>query len=307
MNLQILFPESPDRNEVDLSFAAELNAAKSAGFEVGLVPWELTFGHFKSAKKGPALYRGWILEPSQYKTAYEKAKNSGIDLWTTPEEYRYGSELPLWYRDLGAETSHVILRWTPKSIWFPKDTFPQVFPDLPELLLSSFGDRSVIVKDYLKSQKHYWYEACFIPNLKDSEHVMKVTKTFLELQDQFLSGGLVFREFVEFKRVGIHPKSRMPLINEWRAFFWDSKLLYLAPYWSDGADYSSGVSVPNPVQAEELARNIKSRFFALDIAELQNGNWMAIEVNEGCTAGIPEGGNPHDFYQALAKIMGDQV
>ena len=68
-----------------------------------------------------------------------------------------------------------------------------------------------MLKDFVKSRKHEWAEACFIPSASDRASVERVVRRFLELQDDDLSEGLVFREFVEFEPLGRHPKSGMPL------------------------------------------------------------------------------------------------
>jgi hypothetical protein len=34
-------------------------------------------------------------------------------------------------------------------------------------LLRPFGDAPLVLKDYVKSQKHAWDEACFIPSASD--------------------------------------------------------------------------------------------------------------------------------------------
>ena len=54
-----------------------------------------------------------------------------------------------------------------------------------------FGGRAVIVKDYVKSQKHAWGEACFIPRADDVEGALRVVRRFLGLQgaDVGESGG----------------------------------------------------------------------------------------------------------------------
>ena len=85
--------------------------------------------------------------------------------------------------------------------------------------VAPFADSSLVVKDYVKSQKHYWQEACFIPAARDLPAVERVVRKFLELQGDDLNEGLVFREFVPLKVVGTHPKSGMPLAAEFRIFW----------------------------------------------------------------------------------------
>jgi hypothetical protein len=81
------------------------------------------------------------------------------------------------------------------------------------------------VKDYVKSRKHEWLEACFIPDAGDRAAVERVVGVFVDRQGEDLAGGLVFREYVELRRVGAHPVSGLPLGREYRLFFLDGRLL----------------------------------------------------------------------------------
>src|SRR5450432_3294033 len=61
-------------------------------------------------------------------------------------------------------------------------------------LLRPFGEKPIIVKDYVKSRKHEWNEACYIPCASDRQAVERVVMGFLHLQGEDLNEGLVFRE-----------------------------------------------------------------------------------------------------------------
>jgi hypothetical protein len=101
-------------------------------------------------------------------------------------------------------------------------------------LLRPFGTAPVVVKDFVKSRKHEWAEACFIPSAADRSAVQRVVRRFLELQGDDLNEGLVFREFIEFEPLTRHSKSGMPLTKEFRLFFLDGKLIFWTPYWEEG-------------------------------------------------------------------------
>src|SRR5204863_5332052 len=106
---------------------------------------------------------------------------------------------------------------TPRSVWLPgtgKFDMDRVME-----LLRTFGDSPLVLKDYVKSQKHAWEEACYIPSASDRQAVERVVTRFLELQGPDLVGGLVFREFAAFEPVGSHSRSGMPLTLEYRLFF----------------------------------------------------------------------------------------
>ena len=76
-----------------------------------------------------------------------------------PEQYRHCHYLP--------ESYPVIEGHTPRSVWLTGDL------GLDRIMeaLAPFGDGPVIVKDFVKSRKHEWAEACFIPSAADREAV----------------------------------------------------------------------------------------------------------------------------------------
>ena len=128
-----------------------------------------------------------------------------------------------------------------------------------------------------------------------------------------LYGGLVFRRFENFNYIGTHPKSKMPIVNEWRGFMLNGKLIYKAPYWATG-DYK-GVAEPSTALFESIVQRAKfvSPFIALDVAEKtpsewvdtenHDNNWLTIEINSGGASGVPDGGDVKEFYQALGKAQ----
>src|SRR5258708_22976030 len=142
--------------------------------------------------------------------------------------------------------------------------------------LSVFGSAPILVKDYVKSQKHYWYEACYIPSAADRDTVERVVLRFVQLQDDDLNEGLVFRQFVPFESLGINAKSGIPIAREFRTFFLDGTPLYSTAYWPD-VSYTDEI----PGLFTEIAHTIKSRFFTMDIAKKSDGKWMIVELGDG--------------------------
>jgi hypothetical protein len=164
-------------------------------------------------------------------------------------------------------------------------------------ILRPFGDRPVVVKDYVKSRKHEWAEACFIPSAADGAAVRRIAGRFIELQERDLVGGLVFREFIEFEPLGRHPRSGMPLTKEFRIFWLDGRPLSWFPYWDEG-EY--GGLAPPVDEFADLARRVRSRFFSMDVAERAVGGWLVIELGDGQVAGLPARADVRSFYEALA-------
>ena len=163
--------------------------------------------------------------------------------------------------------------------------------------LAPFGDAPVIVKDFVKSRKHEWAEACFIPSASDRRAVERVVGRFLELQGEDLAGGLVFREYVEFEPIGVHPKSGMPLTEEYRVFWLDGMPIFWSPYWADG-DYR--VARPPIERFAGVAAAVRSRFFTMDLAKRRDGDWMIVELGDGQVSGLLRNEDAGPFYELLA-------
>jgi len=233
-----------------------------------------------------AVYRGWMLTPAQYEMLHAALLARQIRLVSTPPQYELCHYLPRWYPRLEGET--------PRSIW----TEAGEDLSLPQLLnrLRVFGDAPVIVKDWVKSRKHEWQEACFIPSASDAEAAGRVIRRFLELQGADLNVGLVFREFVPLAPLSRHPKSGMPLTKEYRLFFWNGQLLSVSRYW-DAAEYSDDALPLAHFQA--LVGKINSRFFTMDVAQTVSGQWIVVELGDAQVAELPASADPAAFYAAL--------
>ena len=286
-----LNPRQPDE-----AYQAESAAAERLGIAFTLVdhdalacdndPVKAVRRVPQQADHGLGLYRGWMLTPDQYRLMYEALDAKGVRLLNDPAAYRHCHYLP--------ESYPVIEPHTPRSVWIK--TTGDVSTDEIMELLRPFGSAPVVVKDFVKSRKHEWAEACFIPSASDRASVERVVRCFLELQGDDLSEGLVFREFVEFEPLGRHPKSGMPLTKEFRLFFLDGQLVFWTPYW-EGADYHG--SVPPVERFAAVAGGVRSRFFTMDVAQRRGGDWLIVELGDAQVVGLPEHADVGQFYKAL--------
>ena len=289
-----LDPSNP--RQPDEAYRAEAATAERLGISISLVDHDALVHEYDPAKAvrrvpqqnatGLASYRGWMLTPDQYRLMYEALDARGVRLLNDPAAYRHCHHLP--------ESYPAIEPHTPRSVWL-KARADVSTNEIMELL-RPFGSAPVVVKDYVKSRKHEWAEACFIPSASDRASVERVVRRFLELQGDDLSEGLVFREFVEFEPLGRHPKSGMPLTKEFRLFFLNGQLVFCTPYW-EGADYQG--SVPPVERFAAVAEGVESRFFTMDVAQRRGGDWLIVELGEAQVAGLPEHADVDEFYKAL--------
>lgn len=299
--MRVLFCRDPlTPGKPDPDYATEAAAAEAAGLPWSLIDYEALV-HEQDAAKAvrrvspadaslPALYRGWMLRPEQYQQLYQALADRGLRLINDPVAYRHAHYLPEWYPVLASHT--------PRSAWLHTGRDLEM-PAIMELL-RNFGDAPVVLKDFVKSQKHYWSEACFIPSASDPAAVERVVRRFLELQGEDLAEGLVFREFVEFEPLAQHPRSGMPLTREYRIFVLDGGPVYWAEYWEEG-DY--GEDTPPLDFFREAARGVQSRFFTMDVAQRRDGEWMIVELGDAQVAGLPENADAGAFYAAVRRYL----
>ncbi|WP_051838765.1 ATP-grasp domain-containing protein [Streptomyces sp. NRRL WC-3742] len=144
---------------------------------------------------GPLWYRGWMLPSARYAGFAAALAARGCHLLTSPAGYRTAHELPGWYG--------VFEGATPPSTWIPYgDGAAPGTQELAAAVARLGGSGPAIVKDYVKSRKHEWHEACYVPELADLTAVGRVVGRFVELQGEFLAGGVVLRRFEQFERAG---------------------------------------------------------------------------------------------------------
>jgi hypothetical protein len=297
--MEILFCSDPQSAEtVEEDFRAEREAAMDAGFTTRLLDEEgLDEGDPERAARRvprtdatrPGIYRGWMLTAARYAALHAALRARGLELINTPRQYRTVHHLP--------ECYPLIERCSPRTVWIELGPEEEPAPEALEEVLAVFGDRPLVLKDYVKSQKHYWEEACYIPSAADLDAVRRVVRRFLELQGEDLQGGLVFREFVELEPLATHSRSGMPLTLEHRVFVLDGRVLALMPYWEEGR-YDRAQTL-NLELFSGVLRAAPARFYTMDIAKRRRGGWMLVELGDGQVSALPACADVEAFYEAL--------
>lgn len=298
---------------IDPSFDAEYRAAQAAGFDVVLLDqarmdegaWSKVAA--RAADRGPALYRGWMLTPADYAAMYAALLARGTTVHTAPDAYTAVHTLPGIYAHVRGHT--------PFSVWVPVDAEGRVSVDavldVARVHRDALGTAGVLVKDYVKSRKHEWHEACFVPadaHGYDEAALERVVRTFIDRQAERLVGGVVLRAFVPFESVGTHPKSGMPITAEHRVFVHRGVPLCSAPYWRDGtyagpaADVQPALDQLTPVFAA-CADAVQSPLFTADVALGTDGQWRVVELGDGQVAGLLGTLDEHAFYRALHAAL----
>jgi hypothetical protein len=290
----VLFCHEPGRPAVvDSQFEQEAVAARACGLEVFLVDHDAAMrGRFPVAiRKVPSeasgrrvLYRGWMMPAAGYAGFVAEVEKRGWSVLTSGEDYAACHHLVGWVGLLGD--------LTPQSRWIAHA--PPFEPsEIADALREWTGP--AVVKDYVKSEKHAWSEACFIPEVTDLESALRIVNRFIALRGNDFEGGLVIREFVPLVSRGVHPQSGMPLSNELRSFWMRDRCIAVSDYWGGSAPASL------PSMAHQAAKRINRPFFAIDLAERQAGGWIVMEVGDGQVSSLADGMPVDEFYRSLVS------
>ncbi|MFJ8825597.1 ATP-grasp domain-containing protein [Streptomyces sp. NPDC102467] len=268
----------------DPHFAPQAAAARQSGAAVALIDHDaLLAGHADEAVRrvpqglGAAWYRGWMVPAAAYADLEAALTRRGTHLRTTAPMYRAAHELPGWH---GAFTAA-----TPLSAYAAcapgRPPSPAALADLAGALPAGPG----IVKDYVKSRKHDWHEACYLPDLTDAAAVHRVVTRFVELQGDDLAGGIVLRAFEPFDRTA----------GEARVWWLDGEPVLTTPH-PDTPDLR-----PRPAldAIRPLVHALGCRFVTTDMAYRTDGTWRVIEAGDGQVSDLPSGTDPAFLITAL--------
>jgi hypothetical protein len=290
----ILFPNFPLRPAaVDPDFADEQDGARRAGFDVHLYSHEAVVAGDPAracracppqAPPRPALLRGWMLRDHQYAALHAALRDRGFHLLNTPDAYCQAHYLPQAYPLLAGLTPH--------TLWCD-------CPDTDEAwrLYQQLRDGDVILKDHVKSAKHRWNEACFIPAHTAEDRFREILAVFAADRDRLFEKGFVLRRYVPLMTRGRDMRG-YPVAKESRLFLLDGHVL-LPPT----PEFS-----PPPAtldQFVERARRFQSRFMSMDVAQTEAGDWIIIEVGDGGVSGLPPSLITDDFFDAVRHRLGE--
>lgn len=271
--MNILLPNNPlEPREVDPAFADQAAAAAAAGFSVHLVSFEALVQEKSPSRAvrrvpegaGACLYRGWMLKPSNYRTLADALEVRGAPLAIAPDAYEYAHHLPCWYGDFEGVTA--------ATAWTRSADIEHARAALRQL-----PDGAAIVKDYVKSAKHRWNDACYIPNVRDEATALTVVTAFVTDQGADLNGGLVLRAFRPYLQSGRDPVTGMPVIEERRLFLWHGNPLHLV------GDESA---LLRNQDLQVAVSRLKSPFVSLDLARIEGDRWEVVEVGDGQVSGL---------------------
>jgi hypothetical protein len=287
--MNILFPQNPMiRKLPEPNFEPEFEAAGDVGFGCLLFD-EDAFARgdddeaFRRLPEGggkPLVYRGWIQSEESFGRFRDALAERGHLLVTTAAQYAEVTFFPNYFPKIRDRS--------PKAVWTDSGDPFEAWSASRKL-----GDGPFVLKDYVKSAKHQWHDACFVPKGSGRENFERIAGNLRDEQGKLFRGGFVVREYVPLRRVGRSPRE-YPQCEEYRLFFWQRQLLA-------GAHYHG--QAENPVDRAPfvaIAQRFDAQFFTMDIAQTEAGDWVVVDMGAGECSSLPPGLEPIAFYRRLA-------
>jgi hypothetical protein len=270
--MKILFPNHPLKATVpDPDYQLEADAARDAGFQYELYSLEdLRAGEAQKATRSCSaasskgeliIHRGWMMSDALYSALFLALEGKGYRLLATPEEYCQAHYFPLAYP--------LLVGNTPETVWVEGKDLRGAWEKYQEL-----GHPAAIVKDFVKSAKHRWKEACFIPEGTERGRFEQIVTACIQSRGTVFEKGIVLRRYHKFVKLGEDIRGQ-PVHEEYRLFMWRGSFLAGAPALHDKGPYG------NLPHWEALARRFNNPFISMDIAGKSDGSWMIVEVGDG--------------------------
>lgn len=288
-----------DGRRPDPHFVPEVRAARELGALVGLIDHDALLAGYPGdavrlvpANAGPAWYRGWMIPSARYAALEAALFARGTPLLTTGAQYRTAHELPGWYR--------VFEGTTPRSGWVgyepgygpegePEQALPVAAITTIAAELVAAGATAGVVKDYVKSAKHRWATACYVPDLADPDALERVVTAFVAEQAEFLAGGIVLREFEDFTGLDDAPAAQA------RVWWLDDRPVLLTAH----PDNPRTVVEPDLTEVARRVAALPARFVVTDVVRRRDGIWRVVEVGDGQVSDLPVGQSPAPLLAAL--------
>ncbi len=276
----IVLSESTEQIEASASASENklmTEAAQLLGCKVYYIPRDFercgtaenALWHIPNYPKSTAgIWIGYIPEFERYKAIYHAALAKGIKLLNTSLEHQTALEFDLFYPHLkGLTPDSLVITSTNECIMAGK--------------LLGFP---MFVKGAVQSRKMQGWESCVANN---QEELVRLTKFLLKLKDRS-RGRVIVRKLVKLRHKRLAPNG-FPMGREFRCFIYNQQILKYGYYW-DGQDDLSKLSKPEETQVLQLAVLASERlgvpYIAIDIGQLESGEWIVIETADAQFAGL---------------------
>jgi hypothetical protein len=292
-NTTLLFCYNDDmRKAPAMAFEPEAQAALDAGFKYLTLGFEdfiagrdnRAFEFLPHASQPTTLfYRGFIFKEHEYRRLQQALSARGYSLFTPPDAYTQAVYLTHHHQKLAP--------LTPPAVWTTTKNL-----DTAWQTANLLGPGPWLVKDHIKSAKHRWEDACFIPANSTRENFDRICTNLLAYQGDWFERGFVFKKFIPLREIGDN-RYGYPAVDEYRLIYLNQKLFSATPYNRTGgteSDFS---------QFQPYAQKFTSQFLCLDVALTAAGQWLIIEAGDASVCALPPKVDKPTFYKNLHTAL----
>jgi hypothetical protein len=214
------------------------------------------------------IWAGYIPSVERYTAIFDAAAAKGVRLINTPSQHQTAMEFDKFYG--------LLRGLTPESI-----------------IVSSLDDLGTIeghlpfpmfVRGAVKSNKDQGWAACVA---HDYDELSAIAERLMAREPRS-RGKIIARHLVKFRTVAADSQS-FPISREYRAFVYHDVTLAYGFYWDEYRDSSALTPAEEKTimnLAIEATRRLGTPFVAVDVGQLENGDWIVIEVSDGQFAGL---------------------
>jgi hypothetical protein len=226
-------------------------------------------------------------------------ENIGHEPINSAEATSYLRDILTYQEDLGPEL-------TPWS--YPWNMFVQMQLRRTNIATSACPWKTsggFVLKTREKSMKERWATHMFAQDFDQTKSVAA---------NLFAAGhspeGIVVRPHVLLNKLSDDTlPGNIPASEEYRVFVLDGNVLVQGHYWPENTEFAADRSYEPFLESVITKLNSQRtmvdglRFYVIDIAKTLAGDWIVIELNDGCSAGLPADVSPQTFYDKLHQSL----
>lgn len=218
----------------------------------------------------PGIWIGYMPTLPHYTAIYDGAAQVGIQLVNSPAQHQMAMEFDKFYP--------VIKELTPAS----------AVAESVEGCVAAAGQLGfpLFVRGAVKSNKEQGWSACVATN--ESELLAIAEQLFARVRRS--RGKIILRQLVKIRPVG-SDYNDFPIGREYRIFLYRDQVLAYGFYWDDYTDVVAlnGEDEQIVLQlAVTASQKLGVPFLTVDVAQLDSGEWIVIEVGDGQFSGLSQ-------------------
>ncbi len=273
--------------------AASTRAAVAAGFEMVSLPVALmhveevapALAELAAREPGtPAIWVGTIPDEAVYRAVDAELRARGVALVNDPEAHLDVFEFDRAYARLADLTARTVV----------VTRVEEVAAAVAEVGLPAF------LKGALLSRKHSGWAAC----VANTEAEAQALATGLLRRRYLARGRVLVRELLPLRRFTV-PASDFPIGREYRVFLLYGAVVghgYYWPYLGEWAALAAEEEAAMLGVARAAAGRLRTPLVAVDVGQLEGGQWVVIEVGDPQFSGLSFI-EPRGLWKAIAARL----